>query len=110
MASSEPEGRTVAVGTSAKRGLGALASVLRTVGLLIVAVLVAHVVLTLLRANPDVWLVALVRDLADAFDLGLAALFQPADPVLAVALNYGTAALLWFVITSVVVRLVRRIG
>ena len=49
-------------------------------------------------------------DLADAFDLGLAALFRPADPELAVAVNHGTAALIWFVLTSVVVRLVRRLG
>jgi len=100
----------VAVGTGARRGLDALASALRTIGLLIVGVLVAHIALTLLGANPDVWLVALVRDLADAFDLGLAALFRPADPELAVAVNHGTAALIWLVLTSVVVRLVRRIG
>jgi hypothetical protein len=100
----------VAVGTTAQRGIGALAGVLRTVGMAVVAVLVVHIVLTLLSANPEVWLVTLVRDLADALDLGLATLFQPADPKLAVALNYGTAALLWFVITAVVVRLVRRIG
>lgn len=100
----------MAAGTGARRGLDALASVLRTLGLAVVAVLVAHIVLTLLAANPDVWLVALVRDLADAFDLGLATLFRPADPTLAVVLNYGTAALIWFVLTSVVVRLVRRIG
>ncbi|MCX6465956.1 MAG: hypothetical protein NTW05_20545 [Pseudonocardiales bacterium] len=100
----------MAVGTTAQRGIGALASVLRVIGMAIVAVLVVHIVLTLLSANPDVWLVALVRDLADTFNLGLANLFQPAEPKLAVALNYGTAALIWFVLTSVVVRLVRRIG
>jgi len=100
----------VAVGTGARRGRDALASVLRTIGLFIVAALVLHIALTLLSANPDVWLVALVRDLADAFDLGLAALFAPDDPTVAVVVNYGTAALIWFVLTSVVVRLVRRIG
>lgn len=100
----------MAVETTAQRGLGALASVLRTIGLAIVGVLVLHIVLTLLSANPDVWLVAIVSDLAGQFDLGLAALFQPADPQLAVALNHGTAALIWFVITAVVVRLLRRIG
>jgi hypothetical protein len=110
MASSPGEGHHVAVGTTAQRGIGALAGVLRIVGMAIVAVLVVHIVLTLLSANPDVWLVALVRDLAGAFDLGLADLFRPAEPKLAVALNFGTAALIWFVITSVVVRLVRRLG
>ena len=51
----------MAVGTTAQRGIGALASVLRVIGMAIVAVLVVHIVLTLLSANPDVWLVALVR-------------------------------------------------
>lgn len=98
----------MAVRSSTRRGAGMLAALLRVAGLAIVAVLVLHVVLTLLRANPEVWLVSWVAQLADLFDLGLSALFQPADPGLAVTLNYGTAALIWFVITAVVVRLVRR--
>jgi hypothetical protein len=98
------------VGTTARRGIDALAGVLRAVGMLIVLVLVVHIVLTLLSANPENGFAQLVRDLADWLDLGLSNLFLPADPKLAVALNYGTAALIWFVITSVVVRLVRRIG
>ena len=100
----------MAAGRTAQRGIGAVAGVLRTIGLAIVAVLVLHVVLTLLGANPDVWLVALVRDLAGTFDLGLAELFRPDDPSLAIVLNHGTAALIWFVLTAVVVRLVRRLG
>jgi hypothetical protein len=83
--------------------------VLRIVGMLIVTVLVVHIVLTLLGANPENGLTQLIRDAADTFNLGLSDLFLPQDPRLAVVLNYGTAALLWFVITTVVVRLVRRI-
>lgn len=100
----------MAAGRTTRRGAGALAGVLRTIGMAIVAVLVLHVLLTLLSANPDVWLVALVRDLAGTFDLGLSELFRPDDPALAVVLNYGTAALIWFVLTAVVVRLVLRLG
>jgi hypothetical protein len=77
--------------------------------MLIVIVLVVHIVLTLLDANPANGLAALVRDAANTFNLGLSDLFMPADPKLAVVLNYGTAALIWYVITVVVVRLVRRI-
>jgi hypothetical protein len=51
-----------------------------------------------------------VREAAQYFDLGLANLFQPPDPKVAVAMSYGTAALIWWAITAVVVRLVRRIG
>jgi len=100
----------VAVGTSARRGIDALANVLRIIGMAIVLVLVVFIVLTLLDANPDNGLTTLVRDLANTFDLGLSDLFQPEEPKLGVVLNYGTAALIWFAITTVVVRLVRRAG
>jgi hypothetical protein len=99
----------VAAGTTARRGIDALGNVLRIVGMLIVAVLVVHIVLTLLDANAANGLTTLVRDTADTFNLGLSDLFLPDEPKLGVVLNYGTAALIWFVITTVVVRLVRRI-
>ena len=94
--------------TTARRGVEAFGNVLRIVGMLIVAVLVVHIVLTLLDANPDTWLTTVVRDVADTFSLGLSMLFRPAEPALGVALSYGTAALIWFAITTVAVRLVRR--
>lgn len=100
----------MAAGTTARRGVGALGSVLRIVGLAIVAVLVLHIVLTLLSANPDNGLTSLIKGVADTFNLGLSNLFLPAEPKLGVVLNYGTAALIWFAITTVVVRLVRRIA
>jgi hypothetical protein len=99
----------VAVGSTARRGIDALGNVLRIVGMLIVTVLVVHIVLTLLGANPENGLTQLIRDAADTFNLGLSDLFLPEDPRLAVVLNYGAAALIWFVITTVVVRIVRRI-
>jgi hypothetical protein len=99
----------VAVGGTTRRGIDALGNVLRIVGMCIVTVLVVHIVLTLLGANPENGLTRLVQDAADTLNLGLGDLFLPEDPRLGVVLNYGTAALLWFVITTVVVRLVRRI-
>jgi hypothetical protein len=99
----------VAVGNATRRGIDALGSVLRIVGLLIVTVLVVHIVLTLLGANPENGLTQLIQDAADTFNLGLKDLFLPDDPRLRVVLNYGTAALIWYAITQVVVRLVRRI-
>ena len=96
------------VGAATRRGAGTVAGVLRVIGMLIV--LVVFIVLTLLDANfANVWAAA-VREAANYFDLGLATLFQPANPKLGVAMSYGTAALIWYAITAVVVRLVRRIG
>jgi hypothetical protein len=100
----------MAVGTTVRRGAGMLASLIRIVGSAIVAVLVVHIVLTLLDANPANGFATFVRDLADYFNLGFGNLFTPAEPKLAVTLNYGAAAIVWGVITAVVTRLVRRIG
>ena len=100
----------MAVGSATRRGLEGLANVLRIVGMLIVLVLVLHIVLTLLDANPANGLATWIRDASDTLNLGLSNLFLPADPKLGIVLNYGTAALVWFVITTVVVRLVRRVS
>jgi hypothetical protein len=99
----------VTVGSAARRGIDTLAAVVRIVGMLIVTVLVVHIALTLLQANPANFLASRIRDAADALSLGLQDLFLPAEPWLAVLLNYGTAALIWFAITTILVRLIRRI-
>ena len=87
-----------------------VARVLRTIGYAIVAVLLLHIVLTLLQANPANALAALVRRLAATFDLGLSNLFLVPDPMLSVLLNYGAAVLAWLLITALVVRLASRVG
>ena len=57
------------------RGANAVARVLRTIGYTIVAVLMLHIVLTLLQANPANVVAALIARLAATFDLGLSNLF-----------------------------------
>jgi hypothetical protein len=98
------------VRNSTRGGAYALARVLNTIGLAIVAVIVTYILLTLLEANPDNTAATLVRELAENVDLGLANLFLVDDPQWEVGLNYGVAALVWLVCTTVVVRLVRRVG
>ncbi len=94
--------------TTARRGAGLLSTVLWGIGMAIVAVLVLHIVLTLLDANPANGLTTFVTGLAAQFGLGLDDLFLPDDPKRRVALNYAVAAVIWFAVTAVVVRLVRR--
>jgi hypothetical protein len=98
------------VRNSTRSGAYALARVLNTIGLAIVAVIVAYILLTMLEANPDNSVAILIRELAEYFNLGLANLFLIEDPKWMIGLNYGVAALIWLVITTVVVRLVRRVG
>lgn len=100
---------TTTVGTTVRSGLGIIATIVRIVGLVIVAVLVAHIVLTLLDANPANFLTEYIASWAAQLNLGLGNLFVPEQPKLMVTLNYGVAAILWLVLTTVVVRLLRRV-
>jgi hypothetical protein len=102
-------GRSCVAGTAARVG-GAVAGVLRTIGYAIVAVLLLHIILTLLQANPQNTVAVLISRLANIFDLGMSNLFLFDDQRIAVALNYGGAALVWLLITAVLVRLASRIG
>ncbi|MCP2164551.1 hypothetical protein [Goodfellowiella coeruleoviolacea] len=92
------------------RLVAAVASVLSWVGVICAAVLVAHVVLTLGGANPDNGITRFVAGWADPLALGFHDLFLPADPDLAVLVNYGIAALFWLVLRAIVLRVVRRLG
>jgi hypothetical protein len=96
-------------GTAARVG-DAVARALRTIGYAIVAVLLLHICLVLLQANPANAFASLITRLAGVFDLGLSNLFLVDDPRVSVVLNYGAAALAWLLITAVVVRLASRIG
>ena len=97
------------VSTTVRQGMGIIATIVRIVGLVIVAILVAHIVLTLLDANPANFLTEFVSSWAAQLNLGLGDLFTPSQPKMAVTLNYGVAAILWLIITTVVVRLLRRV-
>ena len=93
-----------------RRAFGAVASLLRIVGWVIVAILVIHILLTVFDANPANQFATFIRAGANMFSLGLTDLFTQLDPKMAVAVNYGLAALVWLIVTAIVVGLVRRIG
>jgi hypothetical protein len=100
----------VAVGSTARRGIDVLGSIVRIAGMVIVSILVVHILLSLLGANPENWLTQWIWYAADTFNLRLSNLFPTEDPRWGVVLNYGIAALIWLLITAVVVRLLRRIS
>jgi hypothetical protein len=77
---------------------------------LAVLTLVAHIVLALGDANPTNSINTSVAYWADRLQLGFRDLFNPADVRVRIAVNYGLAALVWLVASSVVARLVRRLG
>jgi hypothetical protein len=84
--------------------------VIRIVGWFIVLVLVAHVALQLGDANSANGITRFVAYWAERLQLGFRNLFTPADARVQLVVNYGLAALFWLVVTSVLVRLVRRLG
>lgn len=92
------------------RVAGILAAVIRIVGWLFVLILVAHIALSLGNANPDHGITKFVAYWADRLVLGLRDLFTPADARVKILVNYGLAALIWLVVSSVLARLVRRLG
>ncbi|GLZ40903.1 hypothetical protein [Actinokineospora sp. NBRC 105648] len=90
--------------------VGVVATVVRWAGLLVALVLVVHVVLVMGNANPDNPISTLVRRFAEPLSLAFKNLFTPEDAKLGLLINYGLAAIFWLVVSSVVVKLIRRLG
>lgn len=110
-ATRQPSSTSVRGTRKRTRIAGILATVIRVVGWLFVLILVAHVALQLgPDANPANGITRFVEYWADRLALGFRDLFTPPDARLRIVVNYGLAALFWLVVSSVLARLVRRLG
>ncbi|MGH3773831.1 MAG: hypothetical protein ACRDRW_20985 [Pseudonocardiaceae bacterium] len=87
-----------------------MAGVIRIVGGLVVLILLAHVALTLGGANPANSITRFVAYWADRLQLGFRGLFVPTDARARILVDFGLAAVFWFVVSWVLVRLVRRLA
>ncbi|SRR6266566_8806528 len=87
-----------------------LASVVRWAGLVVVVVLVVRVLLTVGGANPANGITTFFRTWSDPLAWGFKDLFTPRDAKLRVLVNYGIAALFWLIVSSILVRIIRRLG
>jgi hypothetical protein len=90
--------------------LGILGGLVRFVTGLFAAVLVVHIVLVVLGANPANAVARVIAAFADALTLGLRDLFVLGNPTLQVIVSYGLPALVWLVIGAVIVGLLRLLG
>lgn len=90
--------------------LGLLGGLVRLVTGLFAAVLVLHIVLVVLGANPANAVTRTVAALADSLTLGLRDLFLLGNPTVQVIVSYGLPALVWLAVGAVVVRLLRLLG
>lgn len=82
----------------------------RWVGLVAAAVLVAHVVLVMADLSRANMITAEVRLLSGVLALPFKNLFTLEDVKLAVLINYGIATACWLAVSSVVARVIRRWG
>lgn len=92
------------------RIVGALAGIVRWVGLVFALILVLYVILTVGGANPENGITTFVKGWADGISLGFKDLFTPDNAKLRVLVNYGIAAIFWLVVTSIVAKLIRIVG
>jgi putative flippase GtrA len=90
--------------------VGAVATVVRWAGLVVVVILVLRVVLTMGGANPANGITSFVTSWSDPLAWGFKDLFTPSDAKLRVLVNYGIAALFWLIVSSILVRIIRRFG
>ena len=103
--------RRPSAGARAARGLlGLVGTVVRFVTGAAATVLVVHVLLTVLGANPLNGVTRFFATVADALTLGLANLFVLANPALQVVVSYGVPAIVWLVVGAVIVGILRRIA
>ncbi len=90
--------------------VGVLAGVVRWVGLAFAVILVVHVLLVVGHANPDNGITTFFANAAEPLALAFKNLFTPENPELRVLVNYGLAALFWLIVSSVLSKLIRRLG
>ena len=89
-------------------GGNAAATVIQVVTGLVVTIFVLHVVFVLAGANKGNGIVYFVHQMAKALVLGFGDVFTPDDAAIGVALNYGLAAIVYFVVGQLIVRALRR--
>ncbi|MCF6472118.1 hypothetical protein FAF44_27545 [Nonomuraea sp. MG754425] len=91
-----------------RRAVMALAGLVRLVSRVAALAVLLHALFTVFRANPaNVWYQH-VETLASWSSLGLANLFQLADPRWTALVNYGLAAVVWLAVGSALASLIRR--
>jgi hypothetical protein len=105
---SRRRGRRGASGRGVAIGAGLLARVVRLVVSVVVLILVAGILLVVLKANPTNTIVSdvhgWVRSLAGPFD----GIFSFHNPRVAIAINWGIAAVVYLFVGGLILRLIGR--
>lgn len=102
--------RRLAVGEVWTKIANILAGVVRWAGLIVAVILVLRVLLTVGGANPANGITSFVTSWSDPLAWGFKDLFTPSDGKLRVLVNYGIAAIFWLIVSSILARIIRRLG
>jgi hypothetical protein len=89
-------------------GAGAVVGVIHLVVGIVVAIFLLHMLFVVFEANQDNGFVDGVYNVAKVLVLGLGDVFTPDDAKLGVVLNYGFAALIYLVVSQLIVRALSR--
>ncbi|TYB46105.1 hypothetical protein [Actinomadura chibensis] len=101
---------TARAAAARRRTVGVLATAVSAATTLVVAILAVHIVFVAFEANTANGIVQWFGDRAHELCWQFKDVFQPSDPKLEVAVNYGLAAVVYLVGGRIVVALVRRLA
>ena len=87
-----------------------LARLIRLAAWILAAIIVAGILLIVLNANPSNSIVSSVHDAARSLVGPFDDIFKPHDHKLAIAINWGIAALVYVIVGSLIARLIVLIG
>jgi hypothetical protein len=93
-------------GAAANRGRLVLARVIGAIAAIVALILLLGIVLVLLKANPANAVVEIVRDAASWLAGPLEGMFDLERKRTEVAVNWGVAAVVWFVLGRLLARLI----
>ncbi len=105
------EGRSpINLGDTVWKVANVLATVVRIVGYVFAAVLVAYIVLALVGVNTSNGVAQVIGSIGDTVVLGFRDLFLLADPITTIMVGFGLAAVFWVLVAEFGSRLVRWLG
>jgi hypothetical protein len=93
-----------------RRGPRVCAGVIEFLGSAVAVFLIFSALLAVGGANPGHEFTRITGVIAPYLATGFMDLFQPAEPTLALVLNYGSAAAFWLVATILIARLIRKVS
>lgn|GEM_PF-1143170 len=90
--------------------VGLLSGVARWLGVIFAVILVLRVIFVIGEANTSNGIVTFVQSWSDSLSVGFENLFTPDDHKLEILVNYGIAAIFWLIVSTIVAKIIRRVG